>query len=65
MYVNEKSGCDQTRCHDDHITNLPFRPVSIDWMTHLNYKKHPIADYCPYILRTLPKTDRRLICRVH
>jgi len=27
MYVKQKSGYDQTRCHDHHITNLPFRPV--------------------------------------
>ena len=27
--------------------------------------KNPIADYCPYILRTPPNTCRKLICRVH
>ena len=37
--------------------------VCINFMPH--YKKHPIADYCPYILRTPPKTFRKLICRVH
>ena len=49
-----------------HVSK-PMRHYSMYrlYATLRTIKNHPMSDYCPYILRTLPKTFRKLLCRVH
>ena len=53
-----ESGSELSRYHAHWMTNMRFRPLPYYslcqvYSTLRAIKKHPIADYCPYVLRTL------------
>ena len=58
--VGTKIGSELIRSNDLWITNMRFRPLRYYSLYQpyatLRTIKHPIADYCPYILGTPPNT---------